>query len=128
MGGMATLLIAPNSAGIALFVLLWVIGSSGGPMIEALLLTRAFGVAHFASILGAVLVVETVGQIVSPTVAGAIYDATGSYDWTLVMFLGAFACAFILFGIALRLPRPEFADAPPLPGATTEDPRPIASP
>ena len=75
-------------------------------MMEALLLTRAFGMAHFATILGAVAVVETLGQILSPTVAGAIYDATGSYDWALVMFLGTFAGAFVLFFVALRLPRP----------------------
>ena len=40
-----------------------------------MLLTRTFGMAHFATILGAIVVVETLGQIVSPTVAGAIFAA-----------------------------------------------------
>lgn len=106
LGGMVTLLVSTSLPAIAFFLLLWVIGTSGGPMIEALLLTRAFGVAHFATILGAVVVVETIGQILSPTLAGAIYDATGSYTWALVMFTGTFSCAAVAFFVAARLPRP----------------------
>lgn len=106
LGGMVTISVSTSPVAIALFLILWVIGTSGGPMIEALLLTRAFGVAHFATILGAVVVVETVGQILSPTLAGAIYDATGSYDGALLMFIGTFAGAFVAFLVASRLPRP----------------------
>ncbi len=105
-GAMLTLSISTHPAAIGMFLILWIVGTSGGPMIEALLLTRAFGVAHFATILGAVVVVETFGQIVSPTVAGAIYDATGSYDGALLMFMGTFTAAFVAFLVALRLPRP----------------------
>ena len=106
IAAMITLSISTSPVAIVLFVGLWIIGTAGGPMMEALILTRAFGVTHFATILGAVVVVETVGQIVSPTVAGAIYDATGSYDLALLVFIGTFAASFVLFGIALRLPRP----------------------
>lgn len=95
-----------NVAGVAVFVAFWIVGSSGGPMIEPLLLTRAFGVAHFASILGIVAVVETSGQIISPPAAGAIYDATGAYDWALVMFAAVLGLSALLFAIAGRLPRP----------------------
>jgi len=103
---MTALLLNSGPAGIAVFLLFWVIGTGAGPMMEALLLTRAFGVAHFATILGAVVVVETVGQILSPTIAGAIYDSTGSYNWALVMFMGSFAAAFVLFALASRLAPP----------------------
>ncbi|MGK2965544.1 MAG: MFS transporter, partial [Tepidiformaceae bacterium] len=103
---MTSLYLNSSSIGIAVFLVFWVIGTGGGPMMEALLLTRAFGVRHFATIFGAVLVVETLGQVISPTVAGAIYDATGSYDWALVMFMGTFAAAFVLFAISARMPRP----------------------
>ena len=49
---MLTLLISGGSvAGLAIFIGFWIVGSGGGPMIEPLLLTRSFGVAHFASIL-----------------------------------------------------------------------------
>ena len=106
LAAMVTLTVSTSAPAIGLFLVLWVIGTSGGPMIEALVLTRSFGVAHFATILGAVVVVETIGQILSPTLAGAIYDATGSYDAALLMFIGTFSCAFVAFLIALRLPRP----------------------
>lgn len=107
LGAMVTLSISTSHAAIALFLILWVIGTAGGPMIESLLLTRAFGVKHFGTILGAVVVVETIGQILSPTVAGAIYDATGSYDLALVMFTGTFATAAVVFLGASKLRRPH---------------------
>jgi predicted MFS family arabinose efflux permease len=110
---MVALLLDSTPTGIAVFLVFWVVGTGGGPMMEALLLTRAFGVAHFATILGAVVVVETLGQILSPTIAGAIYDRTGSYDWALVMFTGTFIASFVLFMIALRLRRPQFPGVHP---------------
>jgi MFS family permease len=104
----AMLILWLNSSplGIAIFVTLWICGSSGGPMMEALLITRSFGVAHFGSILGAIAAVETGGQILSPTIAGAIYDATGGYDWALVMFVCSFTASLVLFAVARRLPLP----------------------
>jgi hypothetical protein len=86
--------------------LLWVIGTSAGPIVEALVLTRAFGLAHFASIFGAIIVIEMAGQIVSPTVAGAIFDSPESYDWALVIFIGTYAAAALLFRLASRMKQP----------------------
>ena len=92
--------------GIVLFLIAFMIGSGGGPMLEPLLLTRAFGVRHFASILGMVVAVETMGEIISPVAAGAIFDSTGEYDWALVMFSLAFLVSVLLFMLAVRLPFP----------------------
>jgi hypothetical protein len=92
--------------GIAVFLVFWLVGTGGGPMLEAMLLTRAFGVAYFATILGAVVVVETVGQILSPTIAGWIFDTTGSYDWALAMYIATFIASTALFALASRLARP----------------------
>lgn len=106
IGAMATLSISTSTAAIALFLVFWVGGTAGGPIIEALLLTRAFGVAHFGTILGAVVVVETLGQIISPTITGAIFDRTGSYDIAILVFIGTYSASLVLFAVALRLPRP----------------------
>ena len=106
MAAMLALLIDSGPIGISVFLVFWLVGRSAGPIMDALLLTRAFGVRYFATLLGAVVVVETVGQIMSPTIAGAVFDATGAYTWALVMYLGTFAVSFVLFGVALRLPRP----------------------
>ena len=110
--GMAALLLDSGPAGISVFVVLWVIGTGGGPIIEAILLTRMFGLAHFATILGAIVVVEEAGLVISPTVAGAIFDATGSYELALLLFGGTFAVAALLFAVVARLPRLQFEAAP----------------
>lgn len=115
MSAMATLLVSTSTPAIGLFLLLWVIGASAGPMVESLVLIKAFGVRHFGSILGAMLVVETTGQILSPSLAGKIYDDTGSYDGALIMFISAFAVGLLLFLIAARM-------QPPLARLATSDP------
>jgi sugar phosphate permease len=108
---MLTLLLGTGWGNIGIYLALWIVGASGGPLMEAMLLTRAFGLTHFATILGTVVVIETLGQITSPAVAGALYDLTGSYDLTLVMFICTFSASFVLFAIASRLPRPVEAVA-----------------
>ena len=115
MAGMTALILDSGTAGIAVYLVFWVVGSGGGPLLEPLLLGRAFGLAHFGAILGAFILVETVGFIVSPVVAGAMYDSTGSYDWVLVMFLGTFVVSFALFYVATRLPHPTTRRPEPAP-------------
>jgi sugar phosphate permease len=103
---MLTLLISTSPIAIGIFLVFWVIGASAGPMVESLVLIKAFGVRHFATILGAVLVIETSGEIFSPALAGAIFDRTGSYDGALIMFMGAFATGMVLFLVAARMKTP----------------------
>ena len=73
-----------------------------------------FGLAHFATILCAIVVVEEAGLVISPTVAGAIFDATGSYELALLLFGGTFAVAALLFAVVAHLPHLQF-EAEPLP-------------
>jgi sugar phosphate permease len=124
MAGVTALLLDSGTAGIAVFIVFWVVGSGGGPLLEPLLLTRAFGLAHFGAILGAFIVVETIGFIISPALAGVIFDSTGSYDWVLVMFLGAFAASFALFYLAARLPHPVIPPPEPAPATNAYPPAP----
>ena len=109
--------------GIGLFLLLYLVGSAAGPMLEPLLLMRAFGTAHFATILGLAGVVGTVGMVISPTVGGAIFDSTGTYDWALVMWLSAVLLSGLLFLVARWMPRPVIPALEPL-AATTPAPAP----
>jgi sugar phosphate permease len=105
--GMLVLLLDPGWLGIGVFTAMWVIGTSAGPLVESLGLTRAFGLAHFATILGAVVVIETAGEIISPSLAGAIYDSTDSYDLAIVMYMTTFTGSAILFALASRMRRPD---------------------
>jgi MFS family permease len=106
-GALATLLISTSWLAIGVYLVFWVIGASAGPMVETLVLIKAFGVRHYGSILGAMLVIEMFGEIISPTAAGYIYDSTGSYDGALVMFMTAFVLGILLFSLASRMPLPE---------------------
>ena len=104
---LAALLVTGGSTlGIGLFLLFYLMGAAAGPMLEPLLLVRAFGTAHFATILGLSGVVATVGMVISPTVGGAIFDRTGAYDWALVMWLSAVLLSGLLFLVSRWLPRP----------------------
>lgn len=101
---------------ILVFILFWALVDTAPPVLESMVLPPAFGVAYFATILGTVGVVRTAFMLVSPTVAGGIFDATGSYDGALIMFIGAFIGAMVFFYISLRLPRPaDRMAAAPLP-------------
>ncbi|MCI0831261.1 MAG: MFS transporter [Chloroflexi bacterium] len=109
------LLINSTAPGITIFLIFWIIGSGGGPLLEPLLITRSFGLKHFATILGTLGVVETIGIVLSPTLTGLIFDSTGSYDLALAMLAAALATAFVLFYFASRLPHPVDAMKAPKP-------------
>jgi hypothetical protein len=53
-----------------------------------------------------------------------MFDSTGSYDWVLVMFLGAFAASFALFYLAARLPHPVIPRPEPVPVTNAYPPAP----
>jgi sugar phosphate permease len=115
MAAMTALILDSGTAGIAVFLVFWIVGSGGGPLLEPLLLPRAFGLAHFGAILGTFAVIETIGLVASPAIAGAIFDSTGSYDWVLVMLLAAFAGSAVLLYIASRMPLPFTPPPAPTP-------------
>jgi MFS family permease len=96
------------AAAVVVFTIFWAIGTGGGPMLDPLLLAPAFGQAHFAAILGVVTAFWTVGLVASPAIVAAIFDATGSYDWALVVLMLAMAVALMSFGMIGRARRPAF--------------------
>jgi sugar phosphate permease len=104
--GMLSVLLDTGWVGIGLFLTFWLVGTSAGALAESLTLTRAFGLAHFATILGVVVVIETSGEILSPSLAGLIFDETGKYDLALVMYAATFSVSTLLFIVASRMKRP----------------------
>lgn len=104
---MGVLLVDSSFFGLAIFLPLFVVGfAAGGALFEALLIPRAFGIRHYATILGAVIILQTGGFVAGPALGGAIFDATGSYNWALVMMMALFAGTAACFVVASRLPRP----------------------
>lgn len=90
---------------VSVYMLFRVVGGSA-MMLESLHLLRSYGSTHFGSILGIVVVFETVTEILSPWLAGLIFDKTGTYDIAMLMFAASFVAAAVMFAIAARLPRP----------------------
>ena len=56
-------------------------------------------------------VIETAGEILSPSLAGAIYDSTGTYDLALAMYITTFTASATLFALATRMRRPNPEEA-----------------
>jgi sugar phosphate permease len=106
VGGFLALLLIDGWLGIAVFLTLWLVGTAAAGLAEALSLSRSFGLAYFATIFGIVVVIETSGQILSPSISGWIYDETGSYDFALVMYSCTFVASAALFAIASRMKQP----------------------
>ena len=84
------------------FIALWGGGGIFVPMIDALLLTRAFGVRHYGAISGAALGIAFGGQLIAPTAGSALFDATQSYTPAFTLYSTVSAAAALLFaGAAL---------------------------
>ncbi len=92
---------------IGIFIFCWFIGSAGGPVLEPLILPKVFGMAHFGAIMGTMFMIETIGQFLVPTVAGAIYDITGSYNYLLVTFILCLVAGMFFFALAHYIPNPR---------------------
>jgi sugar phosphate permease len=104
---MLTLLASGGATwGIVLFIVLFLLGFAAGPLLEPLALMRAFGLASYGTILGASFTIQALGLVVAPAAAGAIFDATDSYDWALVMFAGSAVVAALSFAAAARMTPP----------------------
>ena len=118
-GSMITLyLIGGNDGGTALHVVLYVLGFATVPPLEALMISRAFGLSNFATILGTGFMFETIAIFFSPLVAGSIFDNTGSYDDALLLYAICAAASAVIFIAALRVQQPMQARLP-LPATRT---------
>jgi MFS family permease len=91
-------------SGVIVYVLLWGIGGAFAPMLEPLLVTRAFGVRNFGAVSGMVAMIAFGGQIFGPVGGAALFDATGSYTLAYVLFAAGFLVSVMLFaGAWLRI-------------------------
>ena len=93
-------------AGVATGVILYVIGFAAAPSLEAIMISRAFGLANFATIMGTAFMFQTIAIFFSPIIAGTIYDERGSYDLMLLIYAGCAAASCLVFLAASRLPQP----------------------
>ena len=108
--GAAVLLIDHGAVGIGIYVVLFSLGNAGGPMFQPLLISRAFGLRRMGILMGTVTIIATGPMLTGPLIAGAIFDATGTYNGALVMMVAVLGTSALLFLIAARLSHPQFPD------------------
>ncbi len=101
------LITIPSSPFIWLFVPVYGLSFGGLGTLSPLSIQEAFGVKSFGSILGLVQMAQLVSFLVGPLMAGAIFDATGSYRLVFVIV----ALLFMLGVLAMTQARPP-AEAP----------------
>ena len=92
--------------GVSVAVVLYVIGFAAAPPLEALMLSRAFGLKNFATIMGTAFMFQTIAIVFSPIIAGSIYDRNGNYDLVLMIYAICVAVSCVVFLAASRLPQP----------------------
>lgn len=95
-----------NIPGVSVAVVLYIIGFAATPPLEALMLSRAFGLRNFATIMGTAFLFQTIAIVFSPIIAGGIYDRDGNYDLALLLYAICVAASCVVFLIASRLPQP----------------------
>ena len=73
------------------------IASPGPP----LLTSSVFGTKDYSSLFGIIWALFLIGCIIGPILAGAIFDATGSYGIVWLVFIGIAAMMFIFCALAV---------------------------
>ena len=109
--GLLVLLTCSSLTALYLYVVLFGIGYGGMAPLPSAAALDYFGPRNFASIMGIMMPLATFMGMLSPLMAGAIKDATGSYNpafliLTAVVIVGA-VCAFLA-----RQPEPQATEIP----------------
>tara|TARA_B100000029_G_scaffold30300_1_gene29040 strand:- start:633 stop:1859 length:1227 start_codon:yes stop_codon:yes gene_type:complete len=92
-------------AGIALL--------EGATTLNWVLMGQYYGRRNFATIIGIITAVYSVGMLTSPLFLGWLFDETGSYRTGLIVFLGMYAASAIFFFFSFRPTRPARPTAQP---------------
>ena len=101
-----------DTPGIVAWVVFWGFGGAFAPMMEPLLVTRAFGVRHYGAISGLVSLISFGGQVLGPLAGTFLFDLTDSYSIPFALYTGGFLLAGVLWAsAAVLMRRPAFLEA-----------------
>lgn len=113
VAGLLLLLVAPNLVLVYVAVGLLGLGQGGAIPLRPSATAGYFGRSHFATLQGWMSTFSSVGTMLGPIVAGAVFDGTGSYTPALLLFM--------VFGLAAAA---AVSSAPHLPDVPTRRPVP----
>ena len=100
-----------SSVIIVLFVIFFSVGLGGLAPIRAPLIREYFGTKNFGTIFGIFFIPLTLGIVLSPPIAGAIFDVRGVYDpyW---LILSGVALLAALIMLTMPLPAQHLDNVP----------------
>ncbi|MFH1154752.1 MAG: MFS transporter [Pseudomonadota bacterium] len=106
--GIAVTILAFHSHVILLYLCTFVFGLTMGPLImmQYLIIGECFGIPSFAAVSGTIGLFSMTGAAFGPVIAGIIFDATRSYQWSFILFA---TCSFLAMGI-IYFARPPLVD------------------
>lgn len=97
------LLIEAATVGVVIWIVLWGIGGAFAPMLEPLMINKAFGIRHFGAVAGITQMVAFGGQLFGTIGGAALYDLTGSYGLAFAIYAVGFLVAAVLFWLFGRV-------------------------
>jgi len=100
--GLLLFILAGESQFIWLAVVVFGLGFGGMGVLNALIVSEAFGIRAFGSIMGLVTLAGVIPHLVGPVVAGVIFDARGSYTLAFVLVIAL----YLVGAVALLVVRP----------------------
>jgi MFS family permease len=86
--GLLVLLLAPNTLGVLGAIALFGASKGAATILRPSYVAALYGRTHYGSIAGALAALVIVSNALGPFVTGAAYDAVGSYDLVLWVFVG----------------------------------------
>jgi sugar phosphate permease len=112
---LAVLNVGTSAQLLAVFVVLWGIGSGVGPALEPILVARLFGRKHYGTVYGMLDGADTVVSIPGPYLGGLLFDLTGTYRPVLGLYGAAFIAGAAGFALISRLTGQPARDQRPVP-------------
>ena len=104
--GIAVLIFNQNIVMLYVFLILYGLGSGAGTPLRLVIGSRYFGRKSFGSILGSMLMAQSLLGFVSPIYAGWIFDTTGSYRIVFISFAALTAISTFIM-LLVRPPKPS---------------------
>jgi len=110
--GVVILMFTHTTAMVWVFVIVFGFAMGGNITVQPLLSGYLFGMASLGTIFGWVLLAGAIGSSLGPVLMGAIFDASGSYNLGLIIFILAYAVAVAVL-LLVRKPKPATGDFTP---------------
>lgn len=108
---LAVLVWSTHPAAIAIFLVLWGVGSGGSAILPPVLTSAGYGTRNIGTLLAFTEVTGSAGSVLGPLLGGVLFDSSGSYTPAFLTYVAVFAVTGLCFAafVAARgteTPRP----------------------